>query len=104
MRHAIDADRLNAGIGEDDLVGAGGGRVAFESGAHVGHEQRAQRRQRVEKLVGDGGRARFAGIAVGAALEAAMMQPAIELLRQPHADLSQPRFDLRLERGAGRAE
>ena len=49
MGHAVDEDRLQSGVGDDDLIRRGGGGVAVEEGLQVGLEQRPNLRQPLQE-------------------------------------------------------
>ena len=57
VRHAVDEDRVQAGVGEDDLLLAAGGGVALEVCRHVLHEDGLDLRQAAQEPVADGVRA-----------------------------------------------
>ena len=50
MGHAIDEDRLQARIGDDDLIQGGGGGVAVKEGLQIRLEQGANLRQLLQEL------------------------------------------------------
>lgn len=49
VRHAVDEDRVQAGVGEDDLLLAAGGGVAVEVCGHVLHEHGLDLRQAAQE-------------------------------------------------------
>src|SRR5205085_3139379 len=56
VREAVDRYRVEAGVAEDDLVVAGGRRVALVGGSNVGRQGLAHARQSREELLGALGR------------------------------------------------
>ena len=57
VRYAVDEDRVQAGVGEDDLLLAAGGGVAVEVCGHVLHEHGLDLRQAAQEAVAHGARA-----------------------------------------------
>ena len=58
VRHAVDEDRVQAGVGEDDFLLAAGGGIAVEVCGHVLHEHGLDLRQTAQEPVAHGARAR----------------------------------------------
>ena len=94
VRHALDRDRFDRRIGEDDLLEAVRRRIAFVGGVDIRPEHLAQARQLREKEGQDFLRVRsFAAFAAavdrGKALHDFGLQPRVQRLDAAHRDLRQ---------------
>ena len=94
VRHAVDEDRVQAGVGEDDLLLAAGGGVAVEVCGHVFHEHRLDLRQAAQEAVAHGARA----LAQLALVLDRVGKRQVHLLAQVGVDLAEQELRKRLGR------
>jgi len=98
---AEDGDREEAGVGEDDFIGIGGGGVAVEGGLNIGGQERSQLRHGAEEFADDDVGGFVATGAFGAAACGLVADGVADLFEEFVADGGEEFADVIFERFAG---